>query len=75
VKRISKGIYEDIRGVLKQRLELVNPPPRKTPGLDAFADTMITQILNLCVIYVEHRRAKTVTVQDVRLSRTGLAVK
>jgi histone H4 len=47
VKRISRSIYEDVRGVLKQRLEL---------------------ILSMCVIYVEHRGAKTVTIQDVLYS-------
>jgi len=44
VKRISAGIYEETRAVLKTRLE---------------------QILSLCVIYVEHRQAKTVLITDV----------
>ncbi|KAM0404174.1 hypothetical protein ACHAQC_001795 [Fusarium culmorum] len=52
VKRISAGIYEEIRTALKARLET---------------------ILQNCVIYVEYRNAKTVTVQDVihSLSRMG----
>ncbi|PCD39951.1 hypothetical protein FGRA07_01222 [Fusarium graminearum] len=52
VKRISAGIYEEIRTALKARLET---------------------ILRNCVIYVEYRNAKTVTVQDVihSLSRMG----
>ncbi|SPJ80080.1 related to histone H4 [Fusarium torulosum] len=52
VKRISAGIYEDVRKALKARLETI--------------------LLN-CVIYVEHRNAKTVTVRDVifSLSRLG----
>ncbi|QPC78415.1 hypothetical protein HYE68_009167 [Fusarium pseudograminearum] len=52
VKRISAGIYDDIRAALKARLET---------------------ILQNCVIYVEYRNAKTVTVQDVihSLSRMG----
>ncbi|KAJ2906314.1 putative hhf2p protein, partial [Zalerion maritima] len=44
VKRISNLIYEDIRAVLKARIET---------------------IIRDCVIYVEHRQAKTVTVDDV----------
>ncbi|KAH7238244.1 hypothetical protein BKA59DRAFT_457599 [Fusarium tricinctum] len=52
VKRISAGIYEDVRAALKARLET---------------------ILQNCVIYVEHRNAKTVTVRDVihSLGRLG----
>ncbi|GKU00793.1 histone h4 [Fusarium langsethiae] len=52
VKRISAGIYDDIRAALKARLE---------------------SILQDCVIYVEYRNAKTVTVHDVihSLSRMG----
>ncbi|RGP77575.1 histone h4 [Fusarium longipes] len=52
VKRISAGIYDEIRGALKSRLEM---------------------ILQDCVIYVEYRQAKTVTVHDVihSLSRIG----
>ncbi|KAF4434580.1 histone H4 [Fusarium acutatum] len=52
VKRISAGIYDEVRAALKSRLE---------------------QILQMCVIYVEYRNAKTVTVHDVlhSLSRFG----
>ncbi|CAJ0549628.1 Ff.00g032410.m01.CDS01 [Fusarium sp. VM40] len=52
VKRISAGIYADVRAALKARLETI--------------------LLN-CVIYVEHRQAKTVTVRDVihSLGRLG----
>ncbi|KAG5658522.1 hypothetical protein KAF25_010703 [Fusarium avenaceum] len=52
VKRISAGIYADVRAALKARLETI--------------------LLN-CVIYVEHRHAKTVTVRDVihSLGRLG----
>ncbi|KIL92858.1 hypothetical protein FAVG1_04039 [Fusarium avenaceum] len=52
VKRISAGIYGDVRAALKARLETI--------------------LLN-CVIYVEHRHAKTVTVRDVihSLGRLG----
>ncbi|POR36308.1 Histone H4 [Tolypocladium paradoxum] len=44
VKRISAGIYPEIRAALKTRLET---------------------ILRTCVIYVEHRNAKTITTTDV----------
>uniref|UniRef100_A0A0D2XX96 Histone H4 n=1 Tax=Fusarium oxysporum (strain Fo5176) TaxID=660025 RepID=A0A0D2XX96_FUSOF len=52
VKRISAGIYDEVRAALKSRLEA---------------------ILQMCVIYVEYRNAKTVTVHDVihSLSRFG----
>ncbi|KAI1015238.1 hypothetical protein LB503_003914 [Fusarium chuoi] len=52
VKRISAGIYDEVRAALKARLE---------------------SILQMCVIYVEYRNAKTVTVHDVihSLSRFG----
>ncbi|KAF4454508.1 histone H4 [Fusarium austroafricanum] len=51
VKRISAGIYDEIRDALKARLEM---------------------ILQNCVIYVEYRNAKTVTVHDVIHSLTRI---
>ncbi|KAM0340458.1 hypothetical protein ACHAPQ_001153 [Fusarium lateritium] len=52
VKRISAGIYDEVRIALKARLET---------------------ILQNCVIYVEYRNAKTVTVRNVihSLGRLG----
>ncbi|PHH88526.1 hypothetical protein CDD83_7433 [Cordyceps sp. RAO-2017] len=44
VKRISGGIYPEVRLALKERLE---------------------SILRMCVIFVEHRNAKTISTQDV----------
>ncbi|KAF9766063.1 Histone H4 [Fusarium sp. DS 682] len=51
VKRISAGIYDEVRAALKARLET---------------------ILQNCVIYVEYRNAKTVTIHDVIHSLTRL---
>ncbi|PNY27655.1 Histone H4 [Tolypocladium capitatum] len=55
VKRISTGIYPEIRSALKARLEM---------------------ILRTCVIFVEHRNAKTITTNDVihSLRRIGQPV-
>jgi hypothetical protein len=41
VKRISAGIYDEIRGCLKNRLELVCPPLPRQPAADSLTVTPI----------------------------------
>ncbi|KAL7789042.1 histone-fold-containing protein [Trichoderma ceciliae] len=55
VIRISAGIYEEVRGALKDYL---------------------TQVLRDAVTYVEHRKAKTITTEDVlhSLRRRGRTI-
>jgi histone H3/H4 len=62
VKRISGTIYEEARLALKKFLESVRPNEPYPLGSRVL---MVQQIIRDVVTYTEHRRAKTVTVNDV----------
>lgn len=69
MKRISAGIYEEVRGVLKGYLESVccqifQALSLSTSGL-GYLILMSVQVLRDVVLYTEYRQAKTVTTTDV----------
>lgn len=61
VKRISAGIYEEVRIALLDRLKAVSTPSPRP--LEASSNPR--QILKDAILFTEHRQAKTVTINDV----------